>query len=422
MGVLRRLERERLARGDAAVALIGAGFVGRGIAYQLGRTPGLRPAIIVNRTIAHAVDAYRTAGYDVEQVLVSEDQAELEEAILAGRPCVSTHYEVLADLPVEVVMEATGSHEYGALAIRACLESGHDVVSMNAEADATVGYLLKRIADRHNAVYSIADGDQPGVLMRLVEFVEASGFETVAAINCKGFMDRHATPESIKEWAVKQNTSLPMTTAFTDGTKMNIENAVVANATGLLPEVRGMHGVRTELATAVEDIVAALGRHGVVDYTLGGDFKGGVLVIGYADDPEMVQPYLRYLKLGDGPYYMFYRPYHLVHLEAPVSIAEALLDREPTIAPDGPFRADVVTVAKTDLVPGDQLDGMGGWLSYGEVDTIDNAAGFLPIGISEGARMVKPVRMDEPIPLDAVELDEDAPIVKMHREQQALIR
>lgn len=420
MGVLRRLERERLARGDAAVALIGAGFVGRGIAYQLGRTPGLRPAIIVNRTIAHAVDAYRTAGYDVEQVLVSEDQAELEEAILAGRPCVSTHYDVLADLPVEVVMEATGSHEYGALAIRACLESGHDVVSMNAEADATVGYLLKRIADRHNAVYSIADGDQPGVLMRLVEFVEASGFETVAAINCKGFMDRHATPESIKEWSVKQGTSLPMTTSFTDGTKMNIEQAVVANAFGLLPEKRGMHGVLTELATVTQDMEAALTGHGSVEYTLGGDFRGGVFVMGYNDDADLVQGPLQFLKMGDGPYYTFYRPYHLVHIEVPVSIAEVHLYREPTIVTAGPFITDVVALAKRDLEPGDQLDGIGGWDTYGEIDKIEHINGFLPIGLIEGARIVKPVKMDEPIPLDAVEIDSDRPLVQMRAEQDAL--
>jgi predicted homoserine dehydrogenase-like protein len=321
---------------------------------------------------------------------------------------------------VEIVMECSGSAESGAYATRTALEAGLDVVTMNAEADATVGYLLKTVAEKNDVVYTLADGDQPGVLARLIEFVESSGFEIVSAVNCKGFMDIHATPESIKEWSVRQGTSLLMTTSFTDGTKMNIEQANVANAFNLHPEVRGMHGVKSTLATVTEDMVATLdGRH-TVEYTLGGDFAGGVFVVGHADSPDLVQPALRFLKMGDGPYYTFHRPYHLVHIEAPVSIAEVHLDREPTIIPAGPFVTDVVAIAKQDLVPGDVLDGIGGWTTYGEIDTTENAAGFLAVGLSEHARIIRPVAMDEPIALDAVELDEEIPIVKARLEQNAL--
>ena len=420
MGVMRWLARER-AGDDLRVVLIGAGFVGRNLVYQLDFTPGMRPALIVNRTPANAVDAYRRAGYSLDDIVVSDDVKVLSDAIQAGKPTVTYSLEAMCQLEdVEIVMEVTGSNEYGAVAIRAALEAGKDVVSMNAESDATVGYLLKDIAEKNGAVYTIADGDQPGVLARLIEFVEGAGFELVTAVNCKGFMDVHATPESIKEWSVSQGTSLAMTTSFTDGTKMNIENAVVANAFHLLPEKRGMHGVRTELATVTADMTAALNGHGSVDYTLGGDFAGGVFVIGYNESPDLVQPALKFLKMGDGPYYTFYRPYHLVHIEVPVSIAEVYLYREPTIVTAGPFVADTVALAKKDLEPGDVLDGFGGWTVYGEIDRIENTEGLLPIGLAEHARIVKPVAMNAPITLDDVELDEERPLVKMRREQDAL--
>lgn len=420
MGVMRRLARKR-GDDELRVALVGAGFVGRNLTYQINFTPGMRTALIVNRTAANAIDAYRRAGFSVEDVVVSDDPKVLSSAIHAGKPAVTTSVEVMCGLDeIEIVMECTGSAEFGAYATRTALESGLDVVTMNAEADATVGYLLKTIADKNDVVYTLADGDQPGVLARLIEFVASSGFEIVSAVNCKGFMDTHATPQSIKEWSVRQGTSLPMTTSFTDGTKMNIEQANVANAFGLHPEVRGMHGIASTLATVTDDIVAALDGRQTVEYTIGGDFAGGVLVVGHADDPDLVQPALRFLKMGEGPFYTFYRPYHLVHIEAPVSIAEAYLDREPTIVPAGPFVTDVVAIAKKDLLPGDRLDGIGGWTTYGEVDTVENAAGFLPVGLTEHARIIKPVRMDEPIALDDVELDEDIPIVKDRFEQDAL--
>ncbi len=420
MGVMRRLAKQR---GDnpVAVGLIGTGFVGSHLAHQFSLTPGLRTAVILNRTAANGVDAYRRSGYEIDDVVISDDVKTIEGAIDSGTPVVTTSLEAFTALNnVEIVMEASGSAAHGAISTRACLEAGKDVVSMNAEADATVGWLLKSIAMENDAIYTISDGDQPGVLMRLIEYTEAAGFETVAAINCKGFMDRHATPESIKEWAVRYGISVPMITAFTDGTKINLENASLANATGLVPERRGMHGIRTTMATAVHDMVKTFEGHGVVDYTLGGDFGGGVIVLGYLDDPVSVAPVMEYLKMGDGPYYQFFRPYHLVHVESPVSIAEVVLDRDETISPRGPFVAAVVSIAKRDLEAGEALDGIGGFTTYGEIDKIENTNGLLPVGISDHAVLKRPVASDRPISLDDVELDEESPLVQMWREQQVL--
>jgi predicted homoserine dehydrogenase-like protein len=213
-----------------------------------------------------------------------------------------------------------------------------------------------------------------------------------------------------------------MTTAFTDGTKMNIENAVLCNATGLRPEVRGMHGVRTTLSQALRDCGAAFGGRGLVEYTLGGDFGGGVFVIGFGDDPVMIRPYLQYLKMGEGPHYLFFRPYHLCHMEAPLSVAEAVLDGEATIAPLGAPRAEVVAVAKRDLAPGDRLDGMGGFCVYGQIDEIGAARGLVPVGLCEGATVTRAIRRDEPLALEAVELREDQVLWPLREQQEVLLR
>jgi predicted homoserine dehydrogenase-like protein len=291
---------------------------------------------------------------------------------------------------------------------------------MNAEADATVGCALKQLADDAGVVYTNSDGDQPGVLKRLLEYVEGIGFSIVAAVNCKGFMDVRATPDTIRPWAIKQSTSLAMTTAFTDGTKMNIENAVLCNATGLAPEVRGMHGVRTDLAGALCDCMAVFKRRGIVDYTLGGNFAGGVFVIGHGDDPAMIQPYMKYLKMGDGPDYLFYRPYHLCHMETPISIAEAVLDHEPTIAPLGRPVVEVIAIAKRDLLPGDTLDGIGGYTTYGEIDSVGNASGLLPVGFTQGVKVLRPVRRGEAIPMAAVELDPGSVLMQLRQSQERI--
>jgi predicted homoserine dehydrogenase-like protein len=421
MSLFNRLKK-READGDIIrVAITGAGLIGRGTVYQVDRTPGMTTALVVNRTPEHAAEAFRLSGRAPESIVVSDDQTTLQQAIHDNRPAVTTRPEMLALLDhIDVVTEVTGAVEYGAHVAQYAIDSGKHIVMMNAETDATVGCALNARAKIAGVVYSNSDGDQPGVLKRLCDYVEGIGLTVYAAINCKGFMNVHATPDTIRPWAEKQNTSLPMTTAFTDGTKMNIENAVLANATGLLPDVRGMRGVESDLDHALEDCLDAFTDSGVVDYTLGGDFKGGVFVIGHGVDPVMIQPYLQYLKMGAGPYYLFYRPYHLCHYETPLSLAEAVLDREPTIAPVGPPRVEVVTIAKKNLKAGEQLDGIGGYCCYGEIDAVDNARGMLPIGLAEYATLIRDVSMGDPVPMDAVDIRDDLLLTRLRAEQDAL--
>lgn len=422
MTTWRRFHQLTADRRPIAVALAGAGYVGSGVAHRLEHTAGMRVALIVNRSTGHAVEAYRRAGWPADRVVVSDDPAVLSAAIEAGTPAVTARAAALTEVTgITVAVEATGALDHGAALIDACLRAGIDVVSFNAEVDATIGWLLHRVAHEHRAVYTIADGDQPGVLLRHIDHVRGMGFEIVAAVNCKRNLAVHQTPDDSATFAARDKTSMLMTTAFGDGTKMQVENAVVANLTGLRPGVRGMHGIVTTLQDAAGDIVARLGRTGAVDYTLGGDFGAGVGVVGRPPEPHAVATSLRFLKMGDGPDYFFFRPYHLVQFEVPLTIAELVLDRMGVAHPVTAPVAEVVAVAKRDLEPGDRLDGIGGFDCYGLVDTVERAEGLLPIGLSGHARMTRSLPRDEPIPMEAVELDEDAPIVALRRRQEALV-
>lgn len=420
--------RRREARGEPIrTAVIGAGFMGKGLVYQLSKMPGMHPALVVNRTPEKAIAAYVEAGYRQQDILVSDDPQRLANAVHEKRPAVATAPEIAGHVAtLDVVIEATGAVELGAREALSCIRNKKHFVSLNAETDGTIGCLLKHKADQAGIVYSNADGDQPGVIMRMIEYCRGCGFDVLAAVNCKGFMNVDATPDSIKEWAVKQNTSPRMTCAFTDGTKMNIEQNVVCNATGLIPARRGMIGVKTDQKNAVKDFEAtgALptepGQPGIVDYTLAGDFGGGIFIIAKGKNREFVQPYLKYLKMGDGPNYMFFRPYHLCHIETPLSAAEAVIYHEPTIAPMGKPVAHTITIAKRDLKAGETLDGIGGFNQLGQLETAQNAKGLLPIGLAENVRLKRDLKKGDPIPEDAVELNESSLLVKLWREQQKM--
>ena len=404
MHLYRELGRRQQFGRIIKVAVSGIGSMGRGIALQLRAMPGLEPCILVNRTVERAVEAWVLAGAAREEIVVTDDPRLLEIAVEQGLPCVCREPEsAVAVTGVEVFVEATGTVGPAARAVLRAIAARKHVVVMNAELDGTIGCYLAERARQQGVVYSYADGDQPGVLMRLLEWVGLHGFEIVAAVNCKGFLDVRATPDSCGEWAQRMKTSPQMVCAFTDGTKMNLENAVVANATGLVPDVRGMHGVKTTQRDAVRDFGATLSRTGLVDYSLGGDFAGGVFVIGRSSDWDRVGHYFDYLKMGRGPDYMFLRPYHLCHLETPLTVAEAVLYREPTIAPRGAPVAEVVAMAKRNISQGEVLDGIGGWTVYGQVDTVDRAREFLPVGLAEGAVLTRSVAAGEPLPLAAVE-------------------
>ena len=404
MHLYRELRRRQQFGRVIKVAVSGIGSMGRGIALQLRSMHGMEPAILINRTVEHAVDAWLTAGVARDEIVVSDDPRLLQIGVEQGLACVCREVGSAMEVKeIEVLVEATGTVGHGARSVLGAINAGKHVVVMNAELDATIGCYLAERARQQGVVYGYVDGDHPGVLMRILEWVDLHGFEIVAAVSCWDSLDVRATPDSAMQRAARMKTSPHVACSFMDGTKMNLVNAVISNATGLVPECRGMHGVETTLKNAVRDFGSLLGKPGVVDYTLGGDFGGGAFVIGRCSDWERVGHYFDYLKQEHGPDYLFFRPYHLCHLEAPLSVAEAVIYREPTVAPIGAPVADVIAMAKKDLEPGEVLDEIGGVSFYGQIDTVERAREFVPCGLASGAVIVRPVAADEPIPREAVE-------------------
>jgi predicted homoserine dehydrogenase-like protein len=398
------------------VAIVGAGFVARGLLHRLVRRSGMAPPLVVNRSLDRAVGTYAAAGVDRSGLLISDDPAELSAALADGRPAVSADAGVLPEVHgIDVVVEATGAMEFGARTILAALQASQHVVSMNAEVDALLGHHLDEVARAVGATYSIGDGDQPGVLMRMLDETVSLGLEPAVLLNCKRNLNVHQSPEDSRPFAERDGTSVHMTTAFGDGTKMHIENVVTANLSGLTPAPLGTEGVRTELATVAQDVRAAGIPAGSVHFTLGGDFGGGVLVLAASSDPEVDAPYLRYGKLGDGPWYPLFRPYHLIHMEVPTTI-EQLAAGGPALGRRTPEPvASCVAVAKRDLVAGEELDGIGGGTCYGVAASREEAQGLLEVGLSQHATLRRPVPIDRPITLDDVELDDGAYLVALHQ-------
>lgn len=415
--------RERAGR-PLLVGVIGCGFFGSGVVRQLVRAPGVRAAVVANRTPERAIAALRRAGVAPSDIVRTEQQRVAADAIAAGRAVVTTDLSLPARLDsIEVVSETTGDLEVGAERALEAIAAGKHVVAANPETQATVGPLLAARAAQAGVVYSDMDGDQPGILQRMVEWAELAGFEPVLAGNCKGVMKRYATPETQAAYC-RENPIKPwIAVAAADGTKLSFEMCLLANANGMLPARWGMSGVTTTQGTLLADLAAAgVLRRGerLVEYTLG--IPVGVFVVGYSEDP-WIQGELRYLKMGQGPYYLFFSPHVLCQLEAVPSIAEAALYGAPVIAPRAAAAAaEVASFAKRDLEAGRRLDGIGGFDLYGELVSAADAAAedLLPIGLAHCARLVRPLGRDEPVRRRDVELVEETVVTRLWTEQAAL--
>lgn len=299
------------------------------------------------------------------------------------------------------------------------------MVLMNAEVDLAMGPLLHRDAALHGQILTSDAGDQHGVLMRMIDEIRMWGFGIVMAGNIKGFLDRYATADSIREEARKRNLNPVQCAAYTDGTKLNIEMALIGNGVGLTPWVPGMEGPPAKHVREVFSLFdfSRYGQTGVVDYLLGAEPDGGVFVIGRCDDPLQAS-YLKYYKRGRGPFYLFYRPYHLCHLETPYAIASAVLDHQPILWPRYGRLNDVYAHAKRNVSAGERIPvGIGGDAFYGLVEKSSEAGprGHVPIALLESedgqmARMKRSVRKDQALDHDDIELPATY-LVEAFREQ-----
>lgn len=398
---------KRVAEGNPVrVVIAGAGYSGRRIAYQIMRAvPGLRVVAVANRTVASAHAALADAG--ATDIRVVSRASELDDAIRRGQPCVTEDPAVLCAADnVDLVIECTGTVEPGARTVLAAIEHRKHVVLMNVELDATVGPILKAKAIRQGVVYTNTDGDEPGVAMNMIRFVRSIGLTPVVAGNLKGLYDPYRTPDTQREFAERARQKATTMTHFADGTKLSMELNVLANGTGFKVGRRGMYGPAlahvNEAAAFYRDRLAA---GGMVDFTVGAAPSNGAFVVGHTEDPVRMD-YLKYLKMGDGPLYVFYTPFHLPHLEIPNTAARAALLHDAAVTPIGPPSCDSVAIAKRNLKAGETLDGIGGFTAYALLENyeVSRAEQLLPMGLAEGCRLRHDVPKDQAIRFTDVEV------------------
>jgi predicted homoserine dehydrogenase-like protein len=398
----RELEKRARAGSPVRVGMVGAGFMARGIALQILKyVQGMELAAISNRHVEEARRAYAEAGE--ENVVTVKSVGELQDAIAQGRRAVTDDPMLLCDAEgIDAIVEVTGAVEFSAHVVMRAIERKKHVAMMNAELDSTLGPILKVYADRAGVVITNTEGDQPGVIMNLYRWVKGLGVKPVLCGNIKGLHDPYRNPTTQEGFAKKWGMKAPMVTSFADGTKISFENAIVANATGMRVAKRGMYGPTVEPGTPIQESVnwypleAMLNGPGIVDYCVGAMPNPGIFVLGTTDDPTE-KHYLSLYKLGPGPLYCFYWPYHLCHFEVPTTVARAVIFNDAAIAPLGAPCVEVVATAKTDLEAGQTLDGIGYYMTYGLAENADvvHRDRLLPMGLAEGCRLKRNIPKDQ---------------------------
>lgn len=403
------------------VGLWGAGAMAKGMVNQIMRyTPGMEVAVIANRTLKKALDLYEIAGVNAQ---VCDDLESLQDVVSSGGFAVTENAELLCEVNgLDVLVECTGTIEYAANLILKAIQNKKHVLNFNAEVDATIGPILKVYADDAGVMLSGCEGDQPGVIMNVFRYVKALGLEPLLCGNIKGLQDFYRNPTTQAGFAKQWQQSPNMVTSFADGTKISFEQACVANATGMGVAKRGMYGYsfngHVDEMVNMYDVEELKRLGGIVDYVVGAKPAPGVFVFATTDDP-IVKQGLHYMKLGEGPLYSFYIPYHLVFFEIASSIARMVLFNDVVMAPIGGPVVEVITHAKTDLIAGQMLDGIGGYDVYGQCENAEIARreNLLPIGLAEGATLKRNVKKDDIISLDDVEIDRETLVYKLFMEQ-----
>jgi predicted homoserine dehydrogenase-like protein len=391
------------------VGIVGAGFMAQGLTNQITHSaPGMQVVAISNRRVERAVGIFRYAG--LEQIVVADSQQRVDDAISRSNPVVTEDGTLLARSEhIDVLVDVTGSVEYGAHVVMEAFKHGKDVVLMNAELDATIGPILQTYADRYGVILTACEGDEPGLQMNLHRWVKGLGFIPRVLGNVKGLQDPYRNPTTQKGFADRWGQNPAMVTSFADGSKISFEETVVANSTGFKVRSRGMsrgqqfHGDVMKIGE-LYDIEELRELGGIVDYVVGTPLTK-VYCLAEHPDPKQ-QHYLSLYKMGDGPLYSFFIPYHLVHFEVPNAIARAVLFRDPVSRSLAGPVVEVCAVAKRDLKAGEVLDDYGMYMTYGEAVNVEemSARRYLPEGLVQDCRLTCGIPKDTVITYDDVVL------------------
>jgi predicted homoserine dehydrogenase-like protein len=409
------------------VGLIGAGFMSHGLANHIvNTTPGMRLVGVYNRRPERAFDLCEYAG--VKDVASPVSQREVDLAIREGKTVATGDAFLLArSSEVDILVDVTGSVEFGANVAFEAFKHGKDVLLMNAEIDATIGPIMQTYAAKHGAIFSACDGDEPGVQINLYRWVKGLGLTPRVIGNIKGLQDPYRNPTTQKGFAEKWGQNPAMVTSFADGSKISFEQAIVANATGFVVKSRGM-----SRGMEYKDDVMKIGKlydideirklGGIIDYVVGTPLTK-VYVLAEHPDPKQ-QHYLSLYKMGDGPLYSFFTPYHLVHFEVPAAIARVALFRDHLAKPLGGPVVEVCAVAKRDLKAGETLDDYGMYMTYGEAVNTDEMCSkrYLPEGLVEGCVLKRDVAKDAVIAYADVTLPPGRLADRLRAEQYRVFR
>lgn len=404
------------------VAVLGAGFMSQGLANHIVHTMvGMRFVGVFNRRAQRGLDLCKYVG--VKDCVVTAAQGETDLAISEGKVVVTEDAFLLArSKEIDVIVDATGSVEFGARVALEAFRNKKDVVLLNAEIDATIGPILQTYAEKHGVIFSACDGDEPGVQINLYRWVKGLGLTPRVIGNIKGLQDPYRNPTTQKGFAEKWGQNPAMVTSFADGSKISFEQAIVANATGFVVRSRGM-----SRGLEYKDDVMKIGKlydveevrklGGIVDYVVGTPLTK-VFVLAEHPDPKQ-QHYLGLYKMGDGPLYSFFVPYHLVHFEVPMAVARVALFRDSVAKPLGGPVVEVCAVAKRDLKAGEVLDDYGMYMTYGEAVNADemSSSRYLPEGLVEGCILTRDVEKDSVLTYDDVKLPSGRVADRLRAEQ-----
>jgi predicted homoserine dehydrogenase-like protein len=410
------------------VGVSGAGWIGSGFVAQVAHVKGMRVNLLADTDVEAAKGAFMSVGVAADDLLETDQPGVAEDALRSGKRVVTASYTLAAQLDsVDIVADITPSPATGAETAYACIQYGKDIVLVNIEADVTVGRILHKLAREAGILYTVSSGDEPGCLMELWDFVTSLGYEPVVIGKGKNNpLDPSANPDLVADSARQAKKDPYQVASYVDGTKTMFEMTCAANATGCRPMQRGMKGPRATLEN-VSEIFALQEDGGItlrlrsVDFVQGSSMAGGVFITVRIEDQRLRED-LEYLKVGKGKYYTFFRPYHLWFLEAPISVARAFLYRQTTLVPLDQAVADVLTVAKQDMHPGELLDDFGGYTFYGLIDSAEEIKKLngLPVGLAPGAKITRPIQAGQFITWQDVLLDESSRVVQLRRQQDAL--
>lgn len=425
IGINRQLKELEAENKPIRVGLVGAGLMGKGMVSQMTLMKGMKPSLIASNKVSDAVEAYILAGIPREDIVISSKLSQINQAMERGKFIATDNSDLVtrANL-VDVVVDATGVPDAGAKIALDSINNGKHIVMLNIEADATVGSILNKKAQDAGLVYTGTAGDEPGVLKEIYDFADAIGFEIIALGKGKNNpIDFSATPDTVRQTALKKGLKPLRLASFVDGTNTMIEMAAISNATGLVADIRGCHGPKAQVNDlpgifSLKEDGGILNRTGIVDYVNG--IAPGVFAVVRAELPQ-IQREMKLVSMGDGPNYVLYRPYHLVSLETPISIARAALYQEATIAPLGKPVSEVITVAKKDLKAGQNLDGIGEYTILGTLESYEKTreGNYLPIGlVTPNTRVKRDIKKGEIISYDMVDLDETTMVYKLRQEQE----